>query len=679
MDRSTDNEKDAQPELDLDATVEEEDGIEQIERPLEGEAGPLKDMVDTNFLEYASYVICERAIPNIDDGFKPVQRRIMHALHDMDDGRFIKVANVVGHTMQYHPHGDASIADALVNLTTKGFLIEGQGNFGNIFTGDRAAAPRYIECRLTGLARDEVFNTSLTTFIPSYDGRNQEPVTLPSKLPLLLMLGAEGIAVGLATRILPHNFIELLQAQIAVIEKKRFRLLPDFPQGGIMDGSGYDNGRGSVRVRAVIEEGKEGTLVIRELPYGCTTESLIATIEDAARRKKVPVKSINDFTSDKVEIELCLAADADPARAKEALYAFTACESSLASNIVVICHKRPVQMTVTEVVKKNTEHLLKVLKKELLYRKDQLLDEFHARTLTRIFIEERIYKKIEQCKTQDTIYKAVEDGVRPFRKELRRDVTRKDIDMLLAIRIRRISLFDINKNKKDIEVILTDLVRTEKNLKDLNRYAIRTIRALIKKYGNQHPRRTRCTAFEAVEIRELTASELEIRYNRKTGYLGTKVDGSSILQCSSYDKVVLFWRSGKYVMMPPPEKTFVDKDLLLCLKFDRDRVMTTVYTSMGFTYIKRFTLGGTIMNFDYLFTLKDSRVLVLEEGTPGEVFVKYSQSKGQRIHQQVFKPGELPVKGVKARGNQMTTKKIEKISLKTPRWWEGKSPRGAFL
>jgi topoisomerase-4 subunit A len=397
--------------------------------------GPLRKLVDSNFLQYASYVICDRAIPSLEDGLKPVQRRILHALHDKDDGRFIKVANVVGHTMQYHPHGDASIADALVNLTNKTYLIEGQGNFGNIFTGDRAAASRYIECRLTELAREEIFNKDLTRFIPSYDGRNKEPVTLPCKLPLLLMLGAEGIAVGMSTRILPHNFIELLEAQIAIIQKKTFKLFPDFPLGGLMDVSDYDKGVGKIKIRAVMEKRADGALVVRELPFGVTSESLISSIEDAVRGNKVPVKSITDFTSEAVEIELTLQADANPDKAIKALYAFTSCETSVSSRALVISNNRPVEMTIDEILKANTKRLLDLLKKELKHRKSSLLEDFHGKTLVQIFIENRIYKRIEECKTVDEVHQAVMAGLDPFAGKLNRAITKSDIEMLLAVRI----------------------------------------------------------------------------------------------------------------------------------------------------------------------------------------------------------------------------------------------------
>ena len=382
---------------------------------LDSEHGPLRQLVDYNFLQYASYVICDRAIPNVEDGLKPVQRRIMHAISEKDDGRFIKVANVVGHTMQYHPHGDASINDALVSLTNRGgYLIEGQGNFGNIYTGDPAAASRYIECRLTHLAREELFNKELTRYIPSYDGRNKEPVVLPCKLPLLLMLGAEGIAVGLSTKILTYNFIELLEEQIEILhEKKRTphkcTVLPDFQTGGLMDVSEYDNGNGKVKVRAKIGERGGNRLVVTDLPYGQTTESLTSSIEDAVRKKKVAVRAINDFTAENVEIELVLSPGADPEQVKQALYVFTSCETPISSRIVVIYKNRPVEMTVDEILHLNTQQLLIILEAELNFRKDKLLDAFHTKTLVQIFVENRIYKKIEQCKTYEAVYKAVLD------------------------------------------------------------------------------------------------------------------------------------------------------------------------------------------------------------------------------------------------------------------------------
>src|SRR6266850_390776 len=382
--------------------------------------------VDRSFLDYASYVIRDRAIPNLADGLKPVQRRILWALHTLDDGRFMKVANIVGETMQYHPHGDASIGDALVVLANKRYLIEGQGNYGNIFTGDPPAAPRYIECRLTELARNEVFNDQITDFVPSYDGRNKEPITLPCKLPLLLMLGTEGIAVGMSSRILPHNFPELVEAQIAILNKQPFKCLPDFQTGGLMDARGYKDGAGEIKVRAKIKIKDDSTVAIKEIPPTTTTESLMASIEDASRKGKIKVKSVNDFTSEDVEIEVKAPSGLSAEKLVDALYAFTDCEVTIASRITVIRNSRPVEMTVSEVLRENTAQLVDTLKRELELKESKLLEELHFRTLERIFIEERIYKKIEQCKTNEAVLAAVREGFKPFRKELVRELVDAD-------------------------------------------------------------------------------------------------------------------------------------------------------------------------------------------------------------------------------------------------------------
>ncbi|QHI70299.1 DNA topoisomerase IV subunit A [Tichowtungia aerotolerans] len=672
-----------------DESVEKNDvepGLQDEHNPLETEHGPLRELVDFNFLQYASYVICDRAIPNVADGLKPVQRRIMHALYEKDDGRFIKVANVVGHTMQYHPHGDASINDALVSLTNRGgYLIEGQGNFGNIFTGDRAAAGRYIECRLTKLAREELFNKELTRFLPSYDGRNQEPVTLPSKLPLLLMLGADGIAVGLSTFILTYNFIELLEEQVEILrEKKRTPYkadpMPDFLTGGVMDASEYENGNGKVKVRAKIEE-RKGRLVITELPFGQTTEKLTASIEDAVKKKKVAVRAINDYTAENVEIELVLSQGAKPEKVEKALYAFTNCEVSASSRIVVIRDNRPVEMTVDEILHLNTQQLLWVLEGELNLRRDKLLDAFHTKTLVQIFVENRIYKKIEQCKTGEAVRKAIREGLEPFKKQLKRAIVEDDIDMLLGIPIKRISLFDINKNKSDLDKILEELAEVEKNLQSLNGYAIRYVKNLIKKYKAEYPRRTRVSTFKEIEVRALTATELTIGHDPEIQFAGSTVKGEELLQCSSLDKLMFVWGDGRYQMMPPPEKLFVDGNLLYCSIFDRDREMTCIYTHRKETYIKRFKFGGTIMNRDYQLAPDGSKILLFMEGCPEEIYVRYRPAKGQRIHQQMFKPENLLVKGAKAKGNRLTTKSIQYIDTKPGRWWRADedTPQGVLL
>jgi len=407
----------------------------------------LHKRVDRSFLDYASYVIRDRAIPKLSDGLKPVQRRILWAMHESDDGRFTKVANVRGDATKYHPHGDASIDAALVVLTNKRYLIEGQGNFGNIHTGDPAAAPRYIECRLTELARTELFNDELTEFVPSYDGRKKEPVALPSKLPLLLMLGTEGIAVGMSCSILPHNFPELLQAQIAILKKQPFKVLPDFQTGGLMDAREYRDGAGQIKVRAKIKVKDETTVVIKEIPPNTTTETLLASIEDASRKGKIKIRSINDFTAEEVEIEVKAPSGVTAEQLTDALYAFTDCETNISSRLVVIRDNRPVEMTVSDVLRENTAQLVATLKRELELREAGLQQEMHSKTLVRIFIENRIYKTIEQCRTNESVVEAVQNGFKPFRRQLLRDISPEDVEMLLGVRIRRISLFDINKQR----------------------------------------------------------------------------------------------------------------------------------------------------------------------------------------------------------------------------------------
>ncbi len=667
-------------ELDDEFPAAEENGGSGSTPP-DGE-DPLRVLMDQNFLHYASYVICERAIPNLEDGLKPVQRRILHSLWEKDDGRFIKVANIVGHCMQYHPHGDASITDALTALVNKGFLIEGQGNFGNILTGDRAAAPRYIECRLTDLARKEVFNKDLTRFVPSYDGRNREPVTLPSKLPLLLMLGTDGIAVGLSTRVLPHNFRELLEAQIAVLQKKPFSLTPDFPQGGLLDVSEYNKGNGRCRMRARIEQRDSNKLAVTELPFGTTTESLIASVEDAIRKKKVPVKAIDDFTAEGVNIELTLHPEAKPAKAIQALYAFTGCENAVTCFGTLIHKGRPVSMDVEEILRENTNQLLKILKQELTLARRRLLEEIHAKTLVQIFVENRIYKKIETCTTYPKVQAAVMEGLEPFTGRLDRPVSKQDVEMLLGIRIRRISRFDLERSRKEIDALRTELQRVEKQLEDLRGHAVQYLKGLVRTHGNHHPRRTRVTVFDSIEIKELTAKEHEIRYDEEKGYLGHAVkEGRVLFQCSSLDRIVLVWDDGRYRVVQPPETLFVDTNLVYAAKNDRDRVMTIVYQEYGNVYLKKFQFGGTILNKEYRCAGKASRVLLFADDGPEEIYVKYKPAKRQRIHQQLFHTADVSVKGVKARGSLMAPKEIDKIATRRPRWWKDgeKAPRGIFL
>jgi topoisomerase-4 subunit A len=636
---------------------------------------PLHRRVDRSFLDYASYVIRDRAIPNLEDGLKPVQRRILWALHETDDGRFVKVANIVGETMKYHPHGDASIGDALVVLANKRYLIERQGNYGNIFTGDPAAAPRYIECRLTPLAREEIFNDELTEFVPSYDGRKKEPVTLPSKLPLLLMLGTEGIAVGMSARILPHNFIELLEAQIAILKKESFKCLPDFQTGGLMDARDYADGKGSIKVRAKIKEKDESTVVIREIPPTTTTDSLIASIEDASRKGKIKVKSVNDFTSEEVEIEVKAPSGVSADQLISALYAFTDCEVSISSRLTVIRQNRPVEMTVSEVLRANTDQLVSLMKRELELKERQLLEDIHARTLERIFIEERIYKKIEQCKTNEAVMVAVHDGLKPFRKELARDVTDADVERLLQVRIRRISLFDINKHREETEQIKGELAETRKNLKGLTKYVINHLQALIEKYGPQYPRLTRSSRYDEVDAKEVAFKAFKVSYDRESGYIGYKVNGEEFrTECTKFDKLILVFRDGHYKVVELPEKMFVGPDLYHAGLPERDRVFTLVYTNREATYIKRFNFGGTILNRDYNCIPEKSRILFFEADTPKEIYIRYKAAPYQKINQQTCDPSQVEVKGPKTRGRQISIKEVAAVNSKPPRGWDAEAP-----
>ena len=659
--------------------------------------GPLRDLYDFNFREYSAYVICNRAIPAVEDGLKPVQRRILHSLWEKDDGRFTKVANIVGHAMQYHPHGDASIGDALVVLANKlwgkgkGYLIDGQGNFGDLFTGMPAAASRYIECRLSELARNEVFNPKTTDFVPSYDGRNKEPVLLPAKIPLLLMLGADGIAVGLSTAILPHNFAELLEAEICLLQKKPFTLYPDFQLGGVMDVSDYQDGLGKVKVRAVVEARDKNKLVITQLPWGETTDSISASIEEAIKKKKVAVRKIHDLTSQTVQIELELATGATQEKVKSALYAFTTCEKSVASRPIVLDAGRPRAMSVTQILRKNVDRLMDLTKREQEIRLGELDRLFHDRTLDRIFIEERIYKRIEKEKTYEGVKAAIRAGFAPFLPQLRRpEISDEDVERLLKIPIRRISQFDIDKNREEIAAIEKEEAEVRDNLLHLRAFVVKYLKGLVRQYGKKYPRMTQIAsgAFKEVDVRAITASELTIRYDKENHFVGSGLrGGDELFKCSSLDKLVFVWKDGRYKMTPPSDKIFVDKDLLEVFLFnpekDRARAFVCVYEEplYGFAYVKRFTFGGMINNKEYRLAPEKSKVLFFDEGCPERLYVKFKPAKNQKIHQMLFQPLEpvdkgagekkplVEIRGATARGIQLTTKPIARVSATKGSWW----------
>ena len=636
---------------------------------------PIHRRVNTSFLEYASYVIRDRAIPALADGLKPVQRRILWALHRGDDGRFTKVANVVGDTMKFHPHGDASIGDALVVLANKRYLIEGQGNFGNIFTGDPAAAPRYIECRLTELARTELFNDEITEFVPSYDGRNKEPVVFPSKLPLTLMLGTEGIAVGLAAKILPHNFPELIEAQIAILKKQPFKCLPDFPTGGQMDARDYQDGKGTVTVRAKMKAKDESTVVIKEIPPGTTTDSLIASIEDASHKGKIKVKSVNDFTAESVEIEVRAPSGVSAEQLIDALYAFTDCEVSISSRIIVIRDHRPVELTVSEVLKANTEQLVELLRRELELRQKQLEDELHFRTLERIFIEERIYKGIEKCKTNEAVIAAVFEGFQPFKRQLLRELVGTDVERLLQVRIRRISLFDINQHREEMEKTKAELEETRRHLKNVVKYAIGHLEGLLEKYGPQYPRLTTKSArHEEVDVKAVAFKAFKVAYDRQSGYVGYKVSGEEFkTECTKFDKILLVFKDGHYKVTELPEKLFVGPDLVFCATPDRERVFTCAYTDRNASYLKRFKFGGAILDREYFCIPEKSRILFFAPDTPKVLYVRYKPAPHQKINQQTCDPSKIEVKSAKTRGRQISIKDIGSVTADPTRGWDEKA------
>lgn len=681
--------KEVQKELplfgDTESSIEEQETAEPAAKSGSRLAatgdGPLKRLIDQNFLQYAAYVIRDRAIPDLDDGLKPVQRRILYSLHENDDGKFIKVANIVGYCMQFHPHGDASIEDALVALANKTYFIERQGNFGNTLTGDPPAASRYIECRLTELARTEIFNKDLTEFVPTYDGRKVEPVALPAKLPLLLMLGAEGIAVGISTHILPHNFAELLEAQIAILNKKPFNVFPDFPQGGLMDAQSYDDGRGHVKIRARIVEKDERTLVIREIPTGTTTDSLIASIEDAARRGKIKIKSINDFTAEKAEIEIQFPPEQDLDRATEALYAFSQCQVQISSRIVVIHDNKPVEMDVPSILRFNTSRLVSVLRRELQRKRRKLTEDIHHRTLVHLFVENRIYKKIETCKSTTEVQEAVLEGLQPFRKKLQRDITREDVEGLLSIAIRRISLFDLEKNQKEIKQLGGELKEVEKDLAAIKPYAIRYLRGLLKKYGKDYVRRTQPATFETISERELTANELKIVYDREKGYLGHTLAGEPLISCSPLDRLLLVWKDGRCKVTAPPEKLFVDKTLIYCAILDRERVMTVVYELDFFTYFKKFRVGGLITNRESRVAPRGSNVRFFTDEIPSAIYVRYAEDERIKIRQQKFSVVRQPLSNRDSKGAVLTANTIEYVgSVKAADWKDAlNGPPGRFI
>ncbi len=632
--------------------------------------GKLHKLFDENFLEYTSYVIRERAIPDINDGFKPVQRRILQTLHNMEDGRFHKVANVVGETMKLHPHGDQSIFAALVNLANKGFLIETQGNFGNIFTGDEASAARYIECRLTPLAKEVLFNKDLTEYEESYDGRMLEPVSLPAKIPMLLLLGAEGIAVGMATKIMPHNFCELLEAQKAILRQEEFVIYPDFIKKGLLDVSQYEDGNGKIRCRAKIEEVNEKTIVIKEIPYSTTTESLIDSVEKAAKAGKLKITSINDYTAEEVEIEIKLARGIYAKDTIKALYAFTDCEVSISPNLTLIKDEIPETSTATEVLRHNTAKLVADLTKELEIELSRLLERLHARKLEQIFIEERLYKQIEEEKSYKGVMQTVEQSLLPFREELVRDVSKEDVEKLLEIRIKRISRYDIDKQHKEIRAINSAIKEVRNSLKDTIGFTVSYIDRLLEKYGRDQQRQTEITQFTEVSIRKVALNNLNVIYNRSNGFLGYSLKmeddkGDMTVACSEYDKLLLIFSNGMYKVIPVVDKLFVGHELEWFGTVEKDQCFNIVYRDglENMSYVKRFTTPKFILEKEYfLFPQhKRSRILLLLLGRDKYARVSLIPSPRAKSNIVEIDFEEILIKGANAKGKRVSNRVVRRV------------------
>ncbi len=618
----------------------------------------LKYQMKDHFIKYASYVILDRAIPHIIDGLKPVQRRILEILWRQHDEKLHKVANIVGQTMQLHPHGDAPIYEALVTLANKGYLLDRQGNFGNIYTGDPAAAARYIETRLSPLARETLFNPDITEKVPSYDGRNLEPVTLPAKIPLLLMQGANGIAVGMATQILPHNFTELLEAEIAYLEGRSFKIFPDFPTGGIMDKSQYDKGRGKIKLRAKIEIKDAKTLIIREICYGTTTESLIRSIDEAAKKGKIKIEAINDYTARDVEIEIKLPRGQYAEEIFDALYGFTECEVSLNSQVIVIKEGLPWETDVHEVLSYNAEKLIEFLKRELEIERERILEKIFYKSLERIFIEKRLYKPIETLKTLEAIHQNLEASLKPYHKKLLREPTHEDRERLLQIPIRRISQFDIDKNKEEIALLEENLHTVEKQLKNVKKYAIDYLKKLILKYGADHPRKTKIKAIEEIDRRQISTKEIKIGFDPKTGFIGTKIPGPLHLFGTNFDKLLIFFADGTYKVGPIPEKQYFQNSAWVEIA-DKKTIVNVVYKNKetGQAWAKRFVIDKFILDKTYRYLDEDCELAYICTNPNTTVELQFQKEKKMR-----FALKDVPIKGVQTKGIRISPHKVKKIS-----------------
>ncbi|GAA4166761.1 DNA gyrase/topoisomerase IV subunit A [Chryseobacterium ginsenosidimutans] len=629
------------------------------------------------FLDYASYVILDRAIPSVYDGFKPVQRRIMHSMRELEDGRYNKVANIVGNTMKYHPHGDASITDAMVGIGQRELLIDTQGNWGNIYTGDSAAAARYIEARLTPFALEVVFNPKTTEWAKSYDGRNNEPIDLPVKFPLLLAQGVEGIGVGLSTKILPHNFNELINASVAHLKGKKFELFPDFLTAGYLDVSEYNDGHrgGKVRARARIIQVDKHTLMITELPFSKNTGDLIDSILKANEKGKIKIKKIEDNTSDKVEILIHLPNDSSPDKTIDALYAFTDCQVTISPNACVIVGDKPMFLNVSEILRRNTDHTVSLLKKELEIELHELQESWHFSSLERIFIENRIYHDIEEVETWEDVIKTIDEGLKPHTKHLLRSVTEEDILKLTEIRIKRISRFDLDKFKENIAALEGKIEQVKHHLENLIQYAIDYYLNIQKKYGKDRQRKTELRIFDTIDATKVAVANEKFYANFEEGFIGTSLKKDQYLfDCSDIDDIITFRKDGSMKVVKVEAKTFIGKDILhvaIFKKNDKRTVYNMIYREGrdGPYYMKRFSVTGVTRNTDYPLASdkKGSETLYFSANPNGEaetVSVLLKPNPRIRKNKMDIDFSELAIKGRDSKGNLVTKYSIKKVDLK---------------
>ena len=648
---------------------------------------PVSGMYENWFLDYASYVIMERAVPAIEDGLKPVQRRILHAMKEMDDGRYNKVANIIGNTMQYHPHGDASISDAIVNLGQKDLLIDTQGNWGDVRTGDSAAAARYIEARLSKFALEVVFNPQTTDWQLSYDGRKKEPLTFPVKFPLLLAQGVEGIAVGLSTKILPHNFCEILRACIDVLKGKKIKLYPDFQTAGKIDVTDYQDGKrgGRIRMRATIEEQDSKTLIIKDIPYGSTTTSLIESIIKANEKGKIKIKQVVDNTAKDVEIQVNLGSGTSPDITIDALYAFTDCEISLSPNACVISEEKPQFLGITEILRHSVDQTLDLLKQELEIRRGELMEKILFSSLEKIFIENRIYRDIEECETWEAVLETIDQGLEPFKPQFYREITQDDIVRLTEIRIKRISKFDSFKSDELMKKLEEELKETEYNLANLVDYAVRYYQNLLDKYGKGRERKTEIANFESISANIVAANNAKLYVNRKDGFIGIGLKRDEfVMDCSDIDDIIVFRRDGKCIVTRIQDKVFVGKDILyagIFKKGDERMVYNTIYLDgkTGRSMVKRFQVLAVTRDKEYDLTkgAKGSKILYFTANPNGEAeIVTIYLTSGSKARKKVFDFdfSEIDIKGRGAGGNILTKYPVRKIQLKQA----GKSTLGGL-